>query len=199
MFRTFCFQEDILSQDLTNLLQQIQPPFVFQLEEKDFQTIYDDFCYLDRVLNKACQYREYLAPRQIELILFKILETVRFIPQMSQQYADEKKQGDLQPVIAYINDHYSEPISRDELAKMVHFSPTYLSNTFKKTYGISISEYVTNCRMKNAKAMLKHGNESIKNTMEKVGYNSASLFYKHFFKYYGVKPSDFQRRKKENS
>jgi AraC-like DNA-binding protein len=199
LFKTFCFQEDVLTTELLALLQQAQPPFVFQLDAREFETIYADFCYLDHVLNNTHRYRAQIAPRQIELILLKLLEIARFQLQLQpRQYADEKKQRDLQPVIAYINEHYNEPISRDELAAMLHFSPTYLSNTFKKTFGISISEYIINCRMKNAKAMLKHGNESIKNTMEKVGYNSASLFYKHFFKYYGIKPSDIQRKKNEN-
>lgn len=195
LFKTFCFQEDILTADLRALLQQVQPPFVFQLDARDFESIYADFCYLDRVLNWEHRYRAQIAPRQIELILLKILEIAQFQPQLQpRQQANEKRQRDLQPVIAYINDHYNESISRDELAEMMHFSPTYLSNIFKKTFGISISDYITNCRMKNAKAMLKYGGESIKNTMEKVGYNSASLFYKHFFKYYGIKPSDIQRK-----
>lgn len=195
-FKTFCFQEEILTAELQALLQQVQPPFVFQLEARDFETIYADFCYLDHVLNREHRYRAQIAPRQIELILLKILEIAQFQPQLqTRQQANEKRQRDLQPVIAYINDHYGETISRNELAAMMHFSPTYLSNTFKKTFGISISDYIMNCRMKNAKAMLKHGNESIKNTMEKVGYNSASLFYKHFFRYYGIKPSNIQRKK----
>lgn len=195
-FKTFCFQEEILTAELQALLQQVQPPFVFQLEARDFETIYADFCYLDHVLNREHRYRAQIAPRQIELILLKILEIAQFQPQLqTRQQANEKRQRDLQPVIAYINDHYGETISRNELAAMMHFSPTYLSTTFKKTFGISISDYIMNCRMKNAKAMLKHGNESIKNTMEKVGYNSASLFYKHFFRYYGIKPSNIQRKK----
>ena len=194
---SLCFQEEIFSSEVRHAIKNNPPPYILNISDTMFDATVSDLMFLNEVLTKNYKYRDIIACRLIELILIKIMENSRN-NKLSFAQNDQmiKSLHDLQPIIKYINTHYSESLNREELAQMVHLSPSYLSSTFKKTFGISLSDYIINCRMKNAKSLLKHSDESIKNTIEMVGYNSPSLFYRHFYKYYGVKPSDMQKSKK---
>lgn len=193
--KTLCFNEEILSPDIKALMKKNPPPYNIKLSEQDYSSFYSDFVYLENIFNTYHENKDMIVSRTIELIILKLAEAARFHIQTDKNTGEIKVFHDLQPIIAYINKHYSEPLGRDELAKIVHLSPSYLSNIFKKSLGITLTDYITDCRMKNAYAMLKHGNESVKNAMEKTGYNSASLFYRHFYKYYGITPGDIKKNK----
>lgn len=193
---SLCFQDEALSAEIKELLKDYPTPHVFDLSEALYSMILFDLHYLDEVISKHHDFERLLAVRSIELIIIQIIENSQFTHSYVQKSSQASQSlHDLQPIIGYINSHYDEPLNRDDLAKMAHLSPSYLSYVFKKFLGITLTDYIINCRMKEAKSLLKNGNESIKNTMERVGYNSASLFYRHFYQYYGIKPSEMQRGK----
>ena len=47
----------------------------------------------------------------------------------------------------YIRANYSQPISLKELADQLYLSNGYLSRFFKRNYGMSFAEYLTNVRL----------------------------------------------------
>ena len=197
-FKTFCVREDLISSEIKSLLDRTPPPYILELSEHEYNLIYYDISYLETILDKHHPNRDYIIPRMVELILCKILEIVPHQANNQEQFKQyDKSLYNLQPIISYINSHYNETLCRNELAKMLHLSPSYLSNIFKKALGITLTDYITSRRMTNAKALLKYGNESVSNTMSMVGYNSPSLFYRHFYKYYGIKPSEILRKNNE--
>ena len=51
----------------------------------------------------------------------------------------------------YIQEHYSEPITQEEVSGMVGLSPAYFSVLFKKTEGEGFARYLINVRMEQAK------------------------------------------------
>lgn len=75
----------------------------------------------------------------------------------------------------YIEKHYAEGISLDEIAEQVHMSNTYLSMLFKKEEGITYIKYLTQVRMEKAMELLKKGLKA-KEVCGMVGYHD----YKHF-------------------
>lgn len=192
---SLCFQEDLLTPEIKMLLKNNPPPYVVKLSGSSYDNMLHYFEELNHIIEQRTDTKDLLAIRIIEIIIIKLSEQSQLHQSIYTQSSSKLKSLlELQPIITYINTHYDEPLDRDNLAKIVHLSPSYLSNIFKKTFGVSLTDYIINCRMKNAKALLKHGNESVKNAMEKVGYNSASLFYRHFYKFYGIKPSDIQKK-----
>ena len=57
-------------------------------------------------------------------------------------------------VCAYIDAHYREEIHREELGELVFLNTDYLSRIFKKEKGISISNYIIQKRVEEAKKLL---------------------------------------------
>jgi len=71
----------------------------------------------------------------------------------------------------YMQTHYMEGISLEEIAGIAGFSPGYFSSLMKKEMGIGFSEYLTQLRMEKAKELLKGTNKNIKDICRQVGYS----------------------------
>lgn len=93
----------------------------------------------------------------------------------------------------YIESHYMESISLEDVAGYVFLHPSYLSHVFKENLGIGFSEYLANCRLERAKYLLTNTNDTIYSIARQVGYTEPRAFSKFFLKIVGVKPSDYRR------
>ena len=91
--------------------------------------------------------------------------------------------------IAYINDHYQEPFTMEDLSKVCYFSPNYLGVLFKKHTGQGIPEYVRNLRIDEAKRLLQNGQAKAYEVALQVGYSDYELFRRVFKKMVGVNPN----------
>ena len=70
--------------------------------------------------------------------------------------------------------------------------PSYVSMLFRREYGVSPSEYLTNIRIEQAKRrMLENPGELIRDVALAVGFKSQHHFSRTFKSHEGVWPSDF--------
>ncbi|NJK73441.1 MAG: helix-turn-helix transcriptional regulator [Oscillatoriales cyanobacterium RU_3_3] len=98
----------------------------------------------------------------------------------------------LQRVINYINDYLNRDLHLTELAKLVQMSPYYFSRLFKQSTGSAPHNYVTQCRIKKAKQLLKIPELSIAYISQEVGFSDHSHFSKTFCKIVGVTPKKYR-------
>ncbi|WMT43058.1 AraC family transcriptional regulator [Paenibacillus sp. D2_2] len=98
---------------------------------------------------------------------------------------------DLQEIKAYIGTHYDESLSITQLARMANISPKYFVDLFKKTFGQSAMEYLTDVRIHHAKRYLAESDERLRDIAKKVGYKDEFYFSRKFKKEVGMSPTDF--------
>ena len=192
----FCFYSHVLSDEIAKLLRKHAPPYTLELTDEVYDETLKAFTDLSVVINEHIPYQELVVKRKIELILLHLISLAKKYDKVGERInleVENRRIQELQPLLGYINDHLDETIRRDELAAMLHFSPSYFSEMFKKTLGISLSDYVTDCRMQRAHMLILNTDEPINSIVQKVGYNSSSLFYRKFYEYYRVKPGDLPR------
>lgn len=92
----------------------------------------------------------------------------------------------------YIKQHFSEELSLKQIAAAAYAAPSYLSSLFKKEMGVSTTEYITICRMKQAAALMETCPEmSLVDISARVGYTDPYYFSRCFKRHYGVPPSKF--------
>ena len=74
---------------------------------------------------------------------------------------------------------------------------SYLSNIFKKEKGCSLSKYLTQTRLEQAKKYLtEYPDKTLIEIAESIGYSDVYYFSKNFKKYYGISPSKYQEERK---
>lgn len=99
---------------------------------------------------------------------------------------------EVQEIIQYIYQHYSEDISVDMLADRVYMAPSYLSHIFKKETGKNLNKFIKAYRMEKAKEKLENTYEKIVNISYSVGYQNVSYFCQSFREYFGISPQKFR-------
>lgn len=79
-------------------------------------------------------------------------------------------------VLAWLEAHAHEEVSRERLADLSGMSPTYFSTQFKKVMGRGLSRYVAELRVERARALLTQTSLPIRAIAEQVGFKNASHF-----------------------
>ncbi|MDO4838360.1 MAG: response regulator [Clostridia bacterium] len=122
-----------------------------------------------------------------------------------QRYAEEMHhklmQLDIDPVqscVKYLWQHYSDPLSLNDMAQRAHMSPSYFSSLFKKRVGSGFVDYLTEIRLESAaEALLKHRDATVNAIAEACGYVDARYFVRQFQKRYGMTPTLYRRKHSE--
>ncbi|MFX3648513.1 MAG: helix-turn-helix domain-containing protein [Paenibacillus sp.] len=116
---------------------------------------------------------------------------------MRQQIQTSAKKESSRPnivteAIHYIHDHYSEPITAEELAQRYHCSTSYLSRLFKNQIGLGPIEYLIHVRVHRAKQYLLRSEARIQEIASNVGYADMYYFSRLFKKHTGLSPLQFR-------
>ncbi len=90
----------------------------------------------------------------------------------------------------YIQQHFTEKLLVDDIAGHLHLHPAYLQRIFKKECGITVMEYVTQCRIEEAKRQLTTTCLPIVEIAENVGINGRQYFSQLFKKHTGITPNE---------
>lgn len=120
-----------------------------------------------------------------EAVEFTISETEGLI------HVTSKK---LKEALAYIQDHFTESITQQQVAEALGFSSVYLGLLFRKEMQLSFLEYVTKCRIDKAKYYLVHTNQKIYEISDHVGYMTSQYFSKIFKQQTGMTPAEYRER-----
>ena len=107
-----------------------------------------------------------------------------------RQTVDDSNMG---PVLKYIEQNYMHNLTLSQISTVAGFSPNYFCNIFKACTGKSVSAYLTDLRIQQAKRLLTTTSKSINLIAEDVGYESSSYFIKIFKDTTGMTPNRFRR------
>lgn len=101
----------------------------------------------------------------------------------------------LQLAIDYINEHFKNNITLDDLAGLLHLNPSYFSKKFKAANGLGFKEYLNNVRINHSEKLLIETDMSITEIAFECGYFNSNYYGDAFKKINGVSPSVFRRLK----
>lgn len=86
----------------------------------------------------------------------------------------------IQLVKNYIDNHLEQPINLQHLAGLINYSPSYLSRQFKKQLHLSVTDYVTQTKIKSAQFMLVTSQKSVTQIADELGFSSRHYFSRIF-------------------
>lgn len=100
----------------------------------------------------------------------------------------------LKPVLVYVEQHLTDRIQVEEVCKLANMSYYYFVKYFKKSMGLSFTEYVNYRKIKWAERILLTKDLSISEVGDRIGMPNMAHFYKMFKKYNDCSPKEFQKR-----
>lgn len=124
-------------------------------------------------------------------LFYQIIGTL--VPKQIEFEWDTEKSSVLNLITSYIEFNYSVNITMETLENVCHMHRSNLYRLFKKHYGISPTEYLTDVRMDRALHLLKNSDYSIKKIAGMIGYSNTSVFGKNFKRKYHKTPGEVRR------
>ncbi|MBQ7821908.1 MAG: helix-turn-helix transcriptional regulator [Clostridia bacterium] len=180
-------KEEAIPEELRTLLKEYKPPYLLKIEpDSEIMRMLD---YFDTafVKNGDETSAKYAAHLIISLLVREVMQNKNLLSP-SEFVASDAQIKSVRMILQYIDLHYNERITREELAEQFNYSPVYLSKLFKRVTGEKLFDHIIGVRMKMAQKLISDTDKSIGEIIKDVGYNSPSLFYKHYYDRYKTMP-----------
>ena len=101
----------------------------------------------------------------------------------------QKQSNDvLREIIAYVNNHYKDSLTLDDMARQTGFSREYFCRFFKQHMGITFLRYLNEVRISHAGRLLMNTDMSISEVMSESGFTNQTIFNRLFKEIYGMTP-----------
>lgn len=153
------------------------------LPEMDAYNLSDKFIRDIDILDNENEIIDYLIKAS-----FNITETVNSL-NIQKDYPSPVRK-----CVSYIDKNLHDKITLDDLGEISGLSKDYLSQLFKKTTGVTVTEYIRKRRLNSAKKLLDR-DTSISDTAYGLGFCSESYFISCFKNEYGITPREYIKNK----
>ncbi len=139
-----------------------------------------------------------LLPKAVKEVLNRRSDTK--LRTLGEDYAktisSEEESDVIEAVRKYIDQHINEELSVAQMAQMAYISQNHLTRSFKKKYGTTVMDYITEHRLALAESMMKNSNKTVTMIADEVGYFDYVYFSKLFKRHYGMTPREYRRMMK---
>ena len=93
----------------------------------------------------------------------------------------------------YVKKNLHSKITLTDMSWNLHCSTVTLTEHFKKEFGITIMQYVTQQRMEQARELLLHSHASIGEIASSCGFSDVEYFSRTFKSIYGMSPNRWRK------
>jgi len=106
-----------------------------------------------------------------------------------------ERERHVQRVIEYIEAHYAEDVTMEDVERELHVSRHYLARVFKAWTGWTVFQFLYQRRINQAKTLFLVESElSVSEVSARVGFKHLSHFSRVFKQWEGVAPEQYRRR-----
>ena len=105
-----------------------------------------------------------------------------------------KEISQVERIAIFIAQNYFDPIKVSDIGQAVGLHPDHANSIFRKTFGSTLSEYITEERISHAQRKLVATDKSITDIVFDCGFNSISRFNAAFLKINGCTPREYRKR-----
>ena len=127
------------------------------------------------------------------LLIHRIIRETEKSPETASYQAHSRAVSEIRQ---YIDTHFSEELSVDDIAREFLMSRTMLYNLFKEVMHMSVSDYLSHVRITKAKAMLINTDYSVEIISQMAGYGNISSFSRVFKARTGTTPLQYRKKQR---
>lgn len=147
----------------------------------------------------SCIFEQLLLKKQdqaLEVVNFLVQALIALVRQIPVEYQSSSELEEsiyhAQHIKSYLDQHYNESRSLDEVAYELNMSMSYLSHTFKEIMGYSPGQYMIWRRIGEAQTLLITTEYPVTQIATMVGYDNTNYFSTLFKKAVEMKPKDYR-------
>lgn len=158
----------------------------------------DRFCHIRFYVSQLWQslecggvYAQLSAKANLELLLITLF--TEFDPQQINLISEEdKRRATICLLLSYVEEHYAEKLSLEDLADYAQYNRTYVSTLFKQMVGINFHEYLTRVRFQHALNDLTYTNENLTDIALKNGFPDLKTLTSRFRSTFHRTPAQYR-------
>lgn len=94
----------------------------------------------------------------------------------------------------YMDEHFKENLSLDQLAALAHISKYYLAHSFRREFGVSPISYLISRRIRESRFLLRETDYSLSLISQILGFSSLSYFSQCFRRSEGMGPLEYRKQ-----
>ena len=149
------------------------------------------FTLVSEELDKKQPYYEEIIVSAIREFWFLLKRTLPRTEKAKEVGKRTRMLEEFQELLDYIDSHYSEELTLEDAASMMHFSPSHFSKTFKKIMGMNYVTYVNIVRIEHAIQRFGPEQPRLIDIALECGFSNIRSFNRVFKEVTGYTPTDF--------
>jgi len=119
---------------------------------------------------------------------------IDFAKRVAQQKLPAGVSQEIFSCMQYISTHINEPIGTSDVVAFSGKSRAYLFRKFRDELGMNIGAYITQCRLREAKALLRYTNKSLAEISSYLCFSSQPHFQSVFKKHFNLTPLEYRKQ-----
>ncbi len=180
-----CRQTDCGKVKVYEIVDELMKGFSFKRKTEEASDIVSD--------NTGIHPCELAALGNLSRLFALILEKGYILQGKGVSQSGSRKVSQLKIVLEYIENHFDEKITLEDLAGVAGMSPKYFCRFFRSITHQTPMDYVNHYRIERAASLLCSEDFSVTLAGMECGFNDSSYFVKSFKKYMGMTPKQYQR------
>ncbi len=170
------------------------PPVVHP-DEPFYEALLSCFQRLWACRDQDTPFRELLFRMEALKLVLVLWEKVGVPGESLPRRVSHPYEEKLKLALAYIQEHYAEPITVKQLADLCGFSQVHFMNVFRQAIGATCIQYLIEYRLALAAAELQESDRPVTQIALNSGFQNISYFNRSFKSHYHVTPTLYRRKR----
>ena len=123
---------------------------------------------------------------------------VAFLAELYDEIEERRQKNSswMEQVLQYIDTHFHEELTREQMATIADISPEHFSREFRKYTTQTFSAYLTLLRIRASQNRLLYGMPKLDNLAKEVGYKEGNYLSRKFKQLVGLSPTAYHHKQK---
>lgn len=163
-------------------------------EQPSGEPDYDAYMLRRMLAEVGGRYFSEIVSLELHARLFRMASAMKVEEGLSVQPVVSGEISLVEQIAIYIARNYRNPIKVSDVGAAVGLHPDYANALFKKTFGVTLGEYIVEERIAHAQRLLVSTTDSIADIVYQCGFGSVSSFNAAFMRLNACTPREFRKR-----
>ena len=193
------FAEEMLGEELRHLLFDVSRQYITAFTTEEFNRIEAGFSRIWAEMNLEQLGQQLVVRSELTSLLIELVRKCPPLAGLQEQNNHKLAHPAVHKALTYIQHHFREEISLQNVASQVQLNPNYFSECFRKTTGTFFQTYIINLRLSFAASLLQVSQLPVTEICYASGFNTLSHFERFFKQKYKQTPNAYRRNAARSS